>query len=194
MPRVSKFLSVIAMSSLSHRLKALQIPSAPEKYNFDHLSLKDLEESTIDFGQTHRGKTYLEMWNRHQDWIGWFVNHYEKSGKENHQKVIHFIQMKIERAELTGEGIPQHAGPKMSHMKPKMKAKAACRKQQMPAEIPIPEMEEEDALFEFLPEAEMDAQSVALTGNVQPLENRVDQMEAVLSRILAHLEHNVESQ
>ena len=182
------------MSSLSHRLKALQIPSAPEKYNFDHLSLKDLEESTIDFGQTHRGKTYLEMWNRHQDWIGMFVNHSQKSGKENHQKVIHFIQLKIERAELTGEGIPQHAGPKMSHMKPKMKAKVACRKQQMPAEIPIPEMEEEGDLFEFLPEAEMDAQSVALMENVQLPENRVDQMEAVLSRILAHLEHNLESQ
>ena len=115
-----------------------------------------------------------------------------RQGESPESDPLHSVE---DRASGTHRGRdPQHAGPKMSQRKPKMMAKAACRKTQMPAEIPIPEMEEEEDHFEFLPEAEMDAQSVALTENMQPLENRVDQMEAVLSRILAHLEHNVESQ
>ena len=41
-------------------------------------------------------------------------------------------------------------------------------------------------LFEVLHDAEMEATNA--------LANRVNQMEAVLGRILAHLEHSVESQ
>ena len=176
------------MSSLSQRLKAIQIPCEPEKHSFDHLSMKDLEETKVDFGQTHRGKTYLEMWNRHQDWICWFLNRFEKSGKENHQRLIHFIELKIERAELMGEGVPQHAGPKETYLQPKMKAKASSRKKpQSAVEIPVLDAEEEDDPFEFLPEAEMESHSA--------LEGRMNQMEMVLSQVLVHLEQqNVESQ
>ena len=52
------------MSTLSQRLRAIQIPNEPEKMSFEHLSMKDLEDSVIDFGQTHRGKTFLEMWTK----------------------------------------------------------------------------------------------------------------------------------
>ena len=195
MLRVSKFRNVIAMSSLSQRLKAIQTPSKPEKFQFNHMSMADLEESIVTFGQTHRGKSYLEVWEKHQDWIGWFLSHFENSGKEEHQRMIHFIKCKIERAELTGEGVPTGTGSKDIKLKPKMKAKAMPMKAQASAgEVPIPEMLDEEDPFEFLTEAEMDSRSVAPIDQVGPLESRVNQMEAVLGRILAHLERNVESQ
>eukprot|EP00435_Cladocopium_sp_Y103_P072470 s855_g40.t1 len=193
-----EFLNLPSMeSTMDASQSAVQVSSEPPKRSFDHLSMMDLEETVIDFGNTHRGRKYIEMWNDHQDWIAWFTARFEKSGKESHQKLLHFIQLKVERAELTGEGVQMHSGPKQIYMQPKMKAKAVPKKPYMVAvETPLPiDLEEEEDLFEFLPEAEMDSRSVAATENAHPLESRVNQMEAMLGRILAHLEQqNVESQ
>ncbi|CAL1130741.1 unnamed protein product, partial [Cladocopium goreaui] len=54
------------MSSLSQRLKELQVPGETAKFDFSHLSFSQLEETKVDFGQAHVGRTYREMWLNHQ--------------------------------------------------------------------------------------------------------------------------------
>ena len=98
------------MSSLSLRLKELQVPGETAKFDFSHLSLSQLEETKVDFGQAHLGRTYREMWLNHQEWLLWFAGRYEKSGKESHQKILHYVQLMVERAELAGTRIPVHKG------------------------------------------------------------------------------------
>lgn len=179
------------MSTLSMRLKALQVPGETPQFNFDHLSMKQLEDSVIDFGQAQLGLKYLEVWERHQDWVTWFINKYEKSAKESHQRFLHFVQLKIERAELAGKNIPLNAGPKTSMVKPKMKPKAAPRQIYQVPVANMPDLDEGEELFELLPtEEEMSAPAIGVPGNpIEHLETRMLHMEDALSRILAHLEN-----
>eukprot|EP00435_Cladocopium_sp_Y103_P004684 s825_g1.t1 len=160
-------------------LKQLQVAGEIQKPSFDHLSMQQLEESVIDFGQAHKGRTYLE---------------------ESHLRFLHFLNLKIERAELTGASITINPGPKMMKgYQPKMKAKAMPRpmSSQGPEEIPILDEDQED-IFEFLPaEMEMPMQATVIhqeqmahhQEQMAHLESRVLSMEDTLSRILAHLEN-----
>lgn len=68
------------------------------KHDFSHLSLSHLEQTKIDFGQTHHGKTYREMWANQQEWVLCFTGRNEKS------------ELMIERAELEGSTLPVHKG------------------------------------------------------------------------------------
>ena len=117
--------------------------------------MKQLEDSVIDFGQAQLGLKYQEVWERHQDWVTWFINKYEKSAKENHQRFLHFVQLKIERAELEGTNIPLNVGPKTPAAKSKMKPKAAPRQIYQVPVANMPNMDEEE-LFELLPTEEGD--------------------------------------
>ena len=178
------------MSTLSMRLKALQVPGETPKFNFDHMNMKQLEDSVIDFGQAQLGLKYQEVWERDQDWVTWFINKYEKSAKENHQRFLRFVKLKIERAELESTNIPLNVGPKTPAAKSKMKPKAAPRQIYQVPVANMPNMDEEE-LFELLPtEEEMSIPATEMHGNqVQHLETRMLHMEDALSRILAHLEN-----
>ena len=116
------------MSSLSQRLKQIQVPVETQKADFSHLSLQQLEETKITFGHTHVGKTFREMWLNHQDWILWFSGRFEKSGKEEHQKVLHYINLMVERAERTVSTVPATKGAAPAQVGPVAKAKVVPRK------------------------------------------------------------------
>eukprot|EP00435_Cladocopium_sp_Y103_P052412 s757_g16.t1 len=183
-----------AMSSLSQRLKDLQLKGEPVKHDFSHLSLSQLEETKIDFGSTHLGRTYREMWLDHQDWILWFASRYEKSGKENHQRVLHYIGLMIERAELTGTRIPMQRGMGMSVQQPAGKSKAKA----MPKKIPHPPAEQmsiwdaEEEEFELFPDEIETGMSVApepVSQDVSHLETRMLHMENALTQIMGMLEN-----
>lgn len=181
------------MSSLSQRLKQIQTPTEPVKIDFSHLSLAQLEETKVDFGQTHNGKTYREMWQNHQDWILWFTGRYEKSGKESHQKMLHFIQLMIERAELTGTSVPMTKGPAPKSSLAMIKAKAMPKKAIQP---PIEATSVWDATEEeyeiFTEEAEMGLSVAGPEGNnpdVSHLEHRMLHVETTLSQIITLLEN-----
>lgn len=166
----------LKIMSLSQRLKTLQMTQSKQKLSFDHLSMEALEESIVDFGNTHKGRSFLEMWNDHQDWILWFTQHYENSAKPSHQKMVHFIKLKLERAEMEGEHVPNV--PKLN-LKTKAKAKS---KAYPPPNLPEePEIEDVES-FEVLSQAES---AYPMTH----LEQRMLHMEDALTRIMNHLEN-----
>ncbi|CAL1155270.1 unnamed protein product [Cladocopium goreaui] len=183
------------MSSLSQRLKELQVPGETAKFDFSHLSLSQLEETKVDFGQAHVGRTYREMWLNHQEWLLWFAGRYEKSGKESHQKILHYVQLMVERADVSGTRIPVHKGVPSSVKIEKLKAKAWPQKLAQPPNETISvwdatEMEE----FEMYgDEIEAGMSVVAATEgpspNVAQLEARMLSMENALSQILLALEN-----
>ena len=186
--------------ALSKRLQMVQEKTEPVRYDFSMWSMAELEDSLIDFGQTHKGKTYAHMWDQEQQWITWFVQHYEKSSKPNHQKFIHFVSLKVERAELTQQKIPMvekgeiPKKPPASLAMPKVKAKAKGRSSSRPEEIPCPWDDVEDpSMFEML----SNAGEIEEVPDVEPLwpstsnlEARVAQMENALARVMDFLEQN----
>jgi len=194
LPAVSKFQSDTAMTSLSQRLKQIQVPTEPVKVDFSHLSLSDLEMTKIEFGQTHQGKTYNEMWLHHQDWVLWFAGRYEKSGKENHQKLLFYIQKMVERAELAGTNVPMTKGapPKSSMTASKAKAMPKMTPQPQIEAPSVWDMTEEEFEIFAAEEAEMALSVAAPEGNnpdVSHLEHRMLQVETTLSQIITLLEN-----
>ena len=182
------------MTSLSHRLKQIQVHGETAKHDFSHLSLSQLGETTVDFGQTHIGKKYSEMWKHHQDWILWFTGRYEKSGKENHQKFLYYTQLMVERAELEGSKVIVNKGPPMATASMTAKAKPMPKKMMMPVPTDtgsVWDTTEED--FEiFTDELDLGMSAgipTAQQADVSQLEHRVLSVETTLSQIVALLEN-----
>lgn len=190
--------------SLSKRLQRVQETTEPSKEDFSQWSMADLEVSTIDFGKQQKGKTYATVWEEDQPWITWFVQHYEKSAKSSHQKFIHYVNLKVERAELTGTKIPvteksegyptispEQQVINRSRMMARAKAKAMSR-HVTPIESDLWNEEEDPLMYELISNPVETAGPVAEEPIPCPsqLEMRVINMENALARVMDFLEQN----
>ena len=185
------------MSNLSQRLQKVQIPFLESQPDLSHLSLQDLMEKKISFGKAHHGKTFEEVWQNEQTWVSWFVNRFANSTKAEHVIFLKFVELKVERAEITGAAVPltsQKEVEKILHVSqtptasmskgpiPKAKAKPMARNQM---EATVWDLEEEDPeLFEVIHE-DMPSENI---NQIQSLENRMQGVESALASILHHLE------
>ena len=95
--------------SLFKRLQQVQDVTEPACLDFSQWSMADLEASKIDFGKQQLGKTYQQVWEEEQRWAIWLNQHYhETSTRMEHQKFVHFVTMKVERA---GQTVPVRGLP-----------------------------------------------------------------------------------
>ena len=89
--------------SLSSRIDRV-LQGNPEGLEaFQQLSLAEMAETRVTFGKTHVGKTYEELWNQEKGWIKWFCKTYQDSTKEEHRKLLIYVEKKVERLELEHE-------------------------------------------------------------------------------------------
>eukprot|EP00435_Cladocopium_sp_Y103_P029323 s3443_g7.t1 len=188
------------MTSLAQRLQNVQAPMTETRPDLSHLSLQDLKEQKIAFGKTHQGRTFQEVWDNEQTWVKWFVQRFADSNKAEHVIFLKFVELMIERAELTGKTVPltnqtevekvlalSHA-PKMSSAMPKTKAKAQAKMAaQIPVETSVWDLDEEEdpELFEMIREEHPVENNV----QIQNFENRMQGVERALASILQHLEN-----
>jgi hypothetical protein len=126
--------------------------------------------------------------------VAWFTNRYEKSGKESHQKFLHYVQIKVERAELEGTTVPVCSGGTSPTIHLTAKAKPMPKKKTTapPAEqVTAWDADEEES--ELYPgEIEMGMSAMGTEGNQQEvvqLEHRMQQVETTLSQIVHLLEN-----
>ena len=190
---------ILFAMALSKRLQQVQEIAEPIVLDFSKWSMAELEASQIDFGQAQKGKSYAQVWNEAQGWVTWFVQHYEKSNKPAHQKFLHYVTLKVEKAELTKQKIPvvdNVEAPKkipQTHQIPKIKAKAKGRSSARTEETPCPWDDVEDpSIFEMIDAEEIEEVPVLepLWPNTSQLEARVANMENALSRVMEFLEQN----
>ena len=190
--------------SLALRLQRVQQKVQVEMPHLDNLSLHQLESQVIDFGKTHVGKTYQEVWEKEQPWVTWFVQHFPNSTKKNHRAFLYYVNLKVERAELTGE--PVMVGPSETDLVanlsttgkesgkslPKAKAKAM---EARPKAYPKTEhaLEFEDLIQEDpeLDETDLFEMVGAPQPDVSHLEQRMLHLETALTRVIQHLESQV---
>ena len=184
------------MSTLAQRLQKVQQSSPVQEFDFSHLSMDQLETSTIKFGKTHVGKTFNHMWTQEQGWVLWFTQRFSQSSKYDHQMFLFYVDKKVERCELTGIAMPtastaEHAKARAQSGVAKASAKAKTTQaplvQGAPEGIPQSVWDEEDPdLFEMLPEIE----PIMPVNQVEQLENRISTMESALNRIINYIEQN----
>lgn len=191
--------------SLSKRLQQMQDKSQLTKPDFSGLSLEEMDQMKIAFGRQQLGKPFKEVWDREQAWVTWFTQHYENSQKYEHQIFLHYIETKVERAELTQQAIP------VTNVPPKTKIPAAVttKSRAMPKSFAMPKCKNmvrppasqeihhefdydlDPDNFEVIPELEdVASQNLPEENNphVLAMEQRLYQMENMMSRVVQHLE------
>ena len=160
----------------------------------DHLqtSMEELSSQVITFGKTHRGRTYHDMWEQESKYCQWFLSTYEKSTKIERRRFIHFLEMKIERAELE-LSLPDTA-PKSSedqgpiHPRAKVKAKSKMLAKSRPSIQPqdIIDLQEEEDPWTNLEDMESTVPE-AVYSDVASLQSRMLTMESNLQEVINHL-------
>ena len=191
--------------SLSKRLQQMQDKSQLTKPDFSGLSLDEMDQMKIAFGRQQLGKPFKEVWDREQSWVTWFTQHYENSQKYEHQIFLHYIEKRVERAEVTQQAIPvTNVHPKIkipvpgttkSRAMPKSFAMPKCKNMVRPPASQEIHHEFDYDLdpdnFEVIPELEdVASQNLPEENNphVLAMEQRLYQMENVMARVIQHLE------
>lgn len=138
------------------------------------LSMDEMEQCKVNFGQAQKGKSYKEVWDTDRSWRRFIINKYGESPVVEHKKIIYFFQLKIERLELE-MNLPD-VEPEQMVMLPKAKAKAKAQTTNPNIETASMVSEPWDLM------AENETQAVA-----QGLQDRMYQVENVMQEVLNHL-------
>ena len=165
-------------------------------------SLEELETHTISFGKAHLGDTFQHVWDTDQKWVHWFISHYPTSSKTSHRFFRHFVEMKVERAELTGIRVPltepivlpePPASSVHGNTYPKAKghpkAKAVAKSTAQPINDQVWQEVRDQAAEEYQWIHEEDMLNAMIEApDVSHLETRMLNMENALSQVISQLE------
>lgn len=188
--------------SLLQRLQRLHVPAEePVLEDLSKYSLHQLQSMTVDFGQTHKGKSYLTMWQQHQKWVQWLLQHYGDSKKASHRRIVHYFHMEIERCELE-RSIPltdaqpstKNQMPVQPQTKSKAKAKMMPRVVEPRADSPDQQLvlDPETEEFSWEPVHQLMEEEETYLGNlgaeVGTLQSRMDHIENMLSQVVNHIQ------
>lgn len=144
---------------------------------FKQKSLEEMASCKIDFGRAHMGKDYGEMWNNEKAWCRWFIRTYGTSEKLQHQKLLHYFELQIERLELE-MALPDFLdAPEQMIVAPKTKAKAKAKAKAM--NHPTPGIE-----TDFIENWDFMDEEPASTTEVEALQDRMATMESMMQEML----------
>ena len=178
------------MSSLVERLKKIQVHQAEALPDVTKYSLEELDRMKVEFGTKHMGRTFKEVWDTDQQWVAWFLKHYQASTEGVHRLMIQYIEMRVDRAELEGQTVP------VTEPEPQV-TKGKSSKEL--GKLSLGMVPKAKAAPWFMPEVDEmsvwdnDVASQASLPIEQPevspqLEHRMQAMEGAIQSILHHLE------
>ena len=197
--------------ALLDRLKNLQEPAKVPLTDLSGLTLEQMSQEKITFGQKHLGHTFETAWED-QQWINFMVSKYSSSTVLSHRKLMKFIELKVEKHEQDQMPIPVlpakesmasgyalTKGPSGSkYIPPTAKSKVLIPTH---PEAPIPLDGDEELEFEMYNGGIMDSplhlgETVPLNENpeFQVAQDRLLQMENALGKVIRHLENQAEQQ
>lgn len=190
-------ITMSAQSSLGQRLQALQSQARNIEAAGDlgKLSMAELEQLTVQFGEKHRNKTYQQVWKEDPQWLQFVASRYENSPKPAHVSLIYFIHLKVERAELTGqengsERIPTYAKApsKAAPVGAQSKAKAKAKMMTKPHNTEEGSVPSDGDLsdLEIVEEQYTPRESTQMS----QIQERMERLEDVLNQVISHLSKN----
>lgn len=192
--------------TLSQRLKALQQSVPVEVEDLSHLTLRDLEDEVITYGNKYNGLTHNQAWPD-QEWCQFMLSRYGNSTKRAHRRTIRFIELKIEHHEQNQIPIPRAQNPMPVSQSqtplpvPKTKALAKAKGyplhreapagRSMPSSLPDP-VELGDEVWElssemYVPETTMQT-PLQQDPDFLAMRDRLLFMENALQRVIQHLD------
>eukprot|EP00435_Cladocopium_sp_Y103_P003138 s2545_g1.t1 len=92
--------------SLASRVDRVLSQSSPDSLEmFKQKSLEEMGTYRMAFGKVLVGKLYLEVWQNEKTWVKWFCRIYGDSQKEEHPKMLHFVEKMVQQHEQD-HGLP----------------------------------------------------------------------------------------
>ena len=88
-----------ASKSLSDRFAAVTDQKVQE--DFMKMSYSELSELRIAFGESKVNQKYIDVVQQDPKYVKWFTQRYQDSQKQAHKSFLFFIQMYVERMELS---------------------------------------------------------------------------------------------
>lgn len=94
--------------SLSNRLSAMRSSNTTNAggRKLSEFSISQMDNFLVLFGKKHRNKKFIDVWENDQRWIQNIVGRFQNSSTPEHQEFMAYINLKLERAELTQTPIP----------------------------------------------------------------------------------------
>ena len=185
------------MSTLQDRLQAMQVPIEVEVQDLSHLTLEELSQEKITFGQKYQGKPYAEAW-KDQEWVSFMVKRYGSSTKLEHRRFLKYVDLKVTQHEthqrpipvVPPDSVPKPANAKANSpgMVPAAKSKARGASSRT---IHLPDMEEGEWFMESGGEPGMYTSATMTSSGTQDMEamqQRLLKMENALTKVIHHLE------
>ena len=96
----------------------------------------DLSEHCISFEEAKLKQKYIDVVTEDPKYVKWFVEKYSKSEKSSHKSFLFFVNMYVERLELSqGKCSPETLTGSPRHLHLQAKAKCAPRPNSPPSEV-----------------------------------------------------------
>lgn len=194
-------LGLVTMATLGARLRQLHVASQQEVPVLPEMSVEELGQRVVKFGNTHRGKTFDHLWSHNQDWIQFMVDRYSQSAKEEHRFLMMYIEKQIGEAEENQTVIPLSRGTTAPTKGTKAIAKGYAKSLAHPKttptkpndvkipSLPVHTLEPEDLEEEWSELEMVDPSMVAAEtqADVQALQARMLNLDNMLEKVVSHL-------
>lgn len=174
-------------STLSQRLNRVQerVTTNAGNRRLQDISLDEMDNFVVMFGERHRNRRFIEVWESDQNWINFVVKRYESSEKPAHKELMHYINLKVERAELSQTPLPPRNSwddqDLINNERNGARSKAMARPSTGPP----------DLTEEHLESTWSDADVVSVPQpQLASMEHRLIHLEDAMTRICNHLDQN----
>lgn len=179
--------------SLSKRLNNVLSAEPPTRpASIEEATLEVLAQTKVTWRKSHLGETFQEAWSD-ADWTKFMVSRFSKSPKEDHQKYIKFVELKVAEMEEHQEPVPPSRGPMLPSSKAasKPKSKPASKPPSSPSiesQWLQEDFEVDDSELEMYIHPTMNSQMEQQAEMMTALQQRMLHMESALTRVINHLE------
>ena len=186
--------------SLSKRLKELQERDSGELKDISHLTLKDLQDQKVQFGEKHLGRPFHQVWEEDQEWISFIASKYADSTKMSHRLIVRYITLRVEQHERSQTPIrvapPVESQAASSQLPmslrpvPKIKAKPKAASQIPHSEIVhLPDMEAEEEEWNLGTYQSGYTEPTPMNADMMAMQTRMLHLENALTQVIQHMEH-----
>lgn len=185
--------------SLSKRLKDLQQQDSGDLKDISHLSLTDLQDQKVQFGQKHLGRPFHQVWEEDQEWIAFIASKYAESTKMQHRLLIRYITLKVEQHEQSQAPIRVAPPPESQvvpsqlpvglRSAPKVKAKPkAANRVPYSETVHLPDMEAEEEEWNLGTYQHGFMETHPMSADMMAMQNRMLHLENALTQVIQHME------
>lgn len=168
--------------TLGQRLQNLQKQARRQELHIDlsQVSMSELGSYKVEFGEKYRHLTFAEVWETDPSWVQFVASRYGNSEKRAHQVFLHYVRMKVERAEMNEQWKAEDRVPvpktQATPGKIKPKAKAAPSTEG----VTVPETSDSDLEL-------VESSFVPNNPQLASMDARMDRLEEVLNAVIQQL-------